>query len=259
LKKNIIHIIALIALLTNVGLSQLPIVKVMPGESYLELYETKEIFVQVENIEGFRAYSISLSYDSQKLRCLSIIKGSFFSNWNTFFFTLIDSNSNTLMADEAILGVGFENGNGDLFKVQLLALEEGDVIINIVNAELRDTLNNYIQNQTENGVIHIINPNSVEENNDDEPVTSIAAYPNPFNSSTRIEFISTVSEETEFSIYSIIGERVFYIEPQSLNNNYYSIQWDGQDSEGNFLPSGIYLLTAGSKIYSKTFKLVLLK
>ena len=31
------------------------------------------------------------------------------------------------MVDEAILGIGYENGSGDLFKVQFQALAEGDV------------------------------------------------------------------------------------------------------------------------------------
>lgn len=238
---------------------QSPVVKVSPSESYFELNEVGEVYILLENIFGFRAYSISLNYNSQKLRCLSIMKGSFFSNWNTFFFSMIDSNANQINVDESILGVGYENGSGDLFKIEFLALEEGNVNIDFLNAELRDTLNNTIQNQTENGVIHIMTPNSVEEINNDELISDIAVYPNPFNSSTRIEFNSNGSEETEFSIYSIIGERVFYLEPQSLNNNYYSFQWDGRDSKGNILPSGIYLLTAKSKIYSQSYKLIMLK
>ena len=189
-------------------------VKVSPAEMDVELSTVGEIFVRVENISGFRAYSVSLSYDSQKLRCLSITRATFFSNWNTFFFALIDSNSNVLTVDEAILGLGYENGSGDLFKVQFLALAEGDVNINIVNADLRDTLNNIIEVQTENGVIHIVNPTSVEDIKTDEVINDIIAYPNPFNSSTRIEFTSNSNEETEFAIYSITGEKVFSLDAE---------------------------------------------
>ena len=125
MKKFIVHIFVLILVYSNTSFSQLPVVKVSPAEMDLDLFTVGEIFVRVENISGFRAYSISLSYDSQKLRCLSIARATFFSNWDTFFFTLIDSNSNTLMAvDEAILGLGYENGSGDLFKIQFLALAE---------------------------------------------------------------------------------------------------------------------------------------
>ena len=234
-------------------------VKVSPAEMDVELSTVGEIFVRVENISGFRAYSISLSYDSQKLRCLSITRATFFSNWNTFFFALIDSNSNVLTIDEAILGIGYENGSGDLFKVQFLALAEGDVNINIVNADLRDTLNNVIEVQTENGVIHIVNPTSVEDIKTDEAINGIIAYPNPFNSSTRIEFTSNSNEETEFAIYSITGEKVFSLDANSQSNNTISFIWNGNDMYGNILPSGIYFLTAKTKNDFKTFKLIMLK
>jgi hypothetical protein len=234
------------------------VVKVSPAEMYIDLFTIGEIFVRVENISGFRAYSISLSYDSQKLRCLSITRATFFSNWNTFFFALIDSNANLLTVDEAILGVGHENGSGDLFKVQFLALAEGDVNINFMNADLRDTLNNLIEVQVENGIVHIINPTSVEDIKADERVNKITAYPNPFNSSTKIEYVSS-NEATELAIYSITGEKVFSSEANSQRSTSISFVWNGNDMYGNIMPSGIYLLTAKSKNAVNTFKLILLK
>jgi hypothetical protein len=240
-------------------LSQQPVVKVSPAEMDIELYTIGELFVRVENISGLRAYSITVSYDSQKLRCLGITRSTFFSNWNTFFFTLIDSNANILTVDEAILGLGYENGSGDLFKVQFQALAEGDVGIDFVNADLRDTLNNTIQVETENGVIHIVNPTTVELIKSDEGINSITAYPNPFNSSTRIEFNSNSNEDTELAIYSIIGERVFSLNSRSQSNNGISFIWNGNDMYGNTLPSGIYILTANTKNNFETFKSILLK
>jgi hypothetical protein len=259
LRKIIIHIIVLIFVYNNTSFGQLPVVKISPAEMDLDLSEVGEIYVRVENISGFRAYSISLSYDSQKLRCLRITRATFFSNWNTFFFALIDSNSNILTVDEAILGLGYENGSGDLFKVQFQALAEGDVDINFVNADLRDTLNNTIQVQTENGVIHIANPTSIEQINTEEVVNNIIAYPNPFNSSTRIEFTSNSSEETEFAIYSITGEKVFSSDLDLKSYNIFSLIWNGKDMAGNILPSGMYFLTAKTKNDFETFKLILLK
>ena len=257
--KFIAHIFFLIFVCSNTSFSQLPVVKISPAEMDLDLSAVGEIFVSVENISGFRAYSISLSYDSQKLRCLNITRATFFSNWNTFFFALIDSNSNILTVDEAILGLGYENGSGDLFKVQFQALVEGDVGIDFVNADLRDTLNNTIQVQTENGVIHIVDPTEVEQIKNEVVINSLTAYPNPFNSSTRIEFTSNSNEETEFAIYSITGERVFSSDLDLKSYNTFSLIWNGKDMAGNILPSGMYFLTAKTKNDFETFKLILLK
>lgn len=240
------------------GFAQQPVVKVSPAEMDIELFTIGEVFVHVENISGFRAYSISLSYDSQKLRCLNITRGNFFSGWNTFFFTQIDSNANILTVDEAILGTGYQNGSGDLFKVQMQGLSEGDVNIDIVNSDLRDTLNNSIQVQTEGGIIHILGPTSVTETKDVNKDV-LTAHPNPFNSYTRIEFNSNKNLETELAIFSITGEKVFFSKPQLMNSNNYSFIWNGKDTNGNTLPSGIYILTAGLKDERQTFKLIMLK
>jgi len=238
---------------------QLPIVKVNPLETYIELSEVGEIFVRVENISGFRAYSLQLGYDAQKLRCLSITRATFFSNWNTFFYALIDSNASLFTVDEAILGLGYENGSGDLFKVQFLALAEGDVNINFISADLRDTLNNNITLQTENGMVHIVNSTSLEDTKTDEVLNYITSYPNPFNSSTKIKYISDKDEETELAIFSITGERVFSLSLNSESNNTNSFIWNGRDIEGKILPSGIYLLRAVTKSDVKSFKLIMLK
>lgn len=253
------HIVALVVLFSNSGLSQLPVLKVLPAKTYLDLFDTGEIFIQVENISGLRAYSISLNYDSQKLRCLNITWGTFFSNWNTFFFTMIDSNDNEITVDEAILGVGHENGSGDLFKIQFLGLEEGDVNINFLNADLRDTLNNVIQVQTENGVVHIVNPTAVIAAEKEEFQSHLISYPNPFNSSTRIDFRSNSNEAIDFEIYSITGEQVFCLNSNNRKGNHISFTWNGKDIEGNILPSGIYLLVAKAESYLITLKLILLK
>lgn len=260
MKKIIVHLILLIFAAADLTFSQLPVVKTNPSEAYIELSEVGEIFVRVENISGFRAYSISLSYDSQKLRCLGITRATFFSNWNTFFFALIDSNANLLTVDEAILGVGHENGSGDLFKVQFLALAVGDVNINFVHADLRDTLNNTIQVQTENGVVHILNPTSVDDHTGKNEIQSnIISYPNPFNSATRIEFNSKNNEDTEFTIYSVTGEEVFSFELKAQNSKSISFIWNGRDIEGNILPSGTYLCVARTQNEFKVVKLVMLK
>jgi Secretion system C-terminal sorting domain/Cohesin domain len=258
-KKYLVVLFALGILDSETVLGQLPVVKISPAETYIELSEVGELFVRVENISGFRAYSIKLSYDAQKLRCLSVTRATFFSNWNTFFFSLVDSNSSLITVDEAILGLGHENGSGDLFKVQFLALAEGDVNIDFLSADLRDTLNNLIEVQIENGIVHITNPTSVEDIKAVESINKITAYPNPFNSSTKIEYLSDNNEETELAVYSITGEKVFSLEVNSKNSARVSFVWNGKDMDGNILPSGIYLLTAKSKNDVNTLKLISLK
>ena len=259
MKKKLINSIVLIIVLTNVNFSQQTVVKVLPSETDIELYSTREISVRIDNINLFRAYSINLSYDPQKIKCLSITRSSFFSNWSTFFYQSADSNLSLMVIEEAILGRGYENGSGELFKIQFQALALGDVSINFLKADLRDTLNNPISVQSENGILHIVNPTSVDDVGEYINNNSIAAFPNPFNSSTTIKFNSDNIEDTEFAIYSITGERVYQLESKPLAGNTISFIWNGEGNNGNLLPSGMYLLLAKNKNTLKTFKIIMLK
>ena len=239
--------------------AQQTVVKVSPAEMYLELSDIGEIFVEIENIDDCRAYSIHLTYDAQKVRCLNITEGTFFSNWNTFFFPSIDSISNLIMVDAAILGLGYQNGSGDLFNIQFLGLNEGDVNLNFEVADFRDTLNNVIPVQTEGGVIHIVNPTSIAALQSSENDNELRAYPNPFNSSTNIGFNINSLTEYELSIYNISGERVALQTSSHADGRNNTFLWNGKDSKGNNLPSGIYLIVLRTNNSFNTLKLIMLK
>jgi hypothetical protein len=259
LKIFIRHSILIILFAAGFIFSQQPVLRVSPSEVYINTFSIGEIVIQVDNINAFRAYSIHLSYDSQKLRCLNILRSTFFSNWQTFFYEIIDSNSNLLKIDEAILGTGYENGGGDLLRIQFEALAEGDVFLDFVQADLRDTTNSVIGVQTQNGFIHILDPTSVNEIGQNLISDDLISYPNPFNSTTRIEYTSIYSMQTEFDIYSITGEKVFSSIAEPQNGNNISFVWNGLNMNGELLPSGMYLLTAKNKNEFKTFKIILLK
>jgi len=80
-------------------------------------------------------------------------------------------------------------------------------------------------------------------------------FPNPFNPITTISFNLT-EEESELVIYNLKGQE---IRCYSLFNGQSAITWDGTDSSGKSVSSGIYLykLISGNKTYTK--KMLLLK
>lgn len=66
-------------------------------------------------------------------------------------------------------------------------------------------------------------------------------YPNPFNSSTTIQFELPVSAKVEISIVDVSGKRVETLIGESSQAGSYSVKWDGRDSSRNLIPSGIYV------------------
>jgi hypothetical protein len=83
--------------------------------------------------------------------------------------------------------------------------------------------------------------------------------PNPFNPSTSIKFYIPNNSDVSIKIYDVLGREVTTLVNQQTTAGYHIVYWNGKDSRGEDVSSGIYLyrLTAGS--ISQTKKMNLLK
>ncbi len=83
---------------------------------------------------------------------------------------------------------------------------------------------------------------------DEEPEDNLPAhvllkgnYPNPFNPSTRIAFDLPRPMNVRLSVYDIRGHLVKMLVDENLEAGNQEINWDGRDSRGGHVSSGIYL------------------
>ncbi|MBI2418693.1 MAG: ammonia-forming cytochrome c nitrite reductase subunit c552 [Ignavibacteriales bacterium] len=84
-------------------------------------------------------------------------------------------------------------------------------------------------------------------------------YPNPFNPSTKITFIANQSGTVKIRIYNSLGSLV-----KEVYNNYvaagpYSVNWDGTDSRGLKVASGVYIYKLESPKFNAAKKMLLMK
>lgn len=90
-------------------------------------------------------------------------------------------------------------------------------------------------------------------------------YPNPFNPTTTIRFEIEKRAKTDISIYNMLGQKVATLHSQELAPGTYSVVWDGLNSQGRPMSSGVYYvrMNAKSKDDAQEFnalkKLLLLK
>lgn len=88
-------------------------------------------------------------------------------------------------------------------------------------------------------------------------------YPNPFNPSTNIKFEIPEHSKILVKVYDILGKEIITLINKELSPGNYTIEWEGKDSNGKSLPSGVYLIklnAINTKInYVKTLKAVLIK
>jgi M6 family metalloprotease-like protein len=86
----------------------------------------------------------------------------------------------------------------------------------------------------------------------------IGAAPNPFNPSTTISFHLTDTRQVEVAVFDIGGRLVNRVLSQNLAAGDHAVQWHGTDTQGNRVPSGVYIyrLVAGSLVESRRMMLL---
>lgn len=82
-----------------------------------------------------------------------------------------------------------------------------------------------------------------QENDRMQKDVKLANYPNPFNSETRIRFELPASSEISISTFDLSGREIKRLVDRSvLAAGVHERTWDGTDSHGRSVPSGVYFL-----------------
>lgn len=68
-------------------------------------------------------------------------------------------------------------------------------------------------------------------------------FPNPFNGSTRIHYTLESRAHVSIMVSNILGEEVSILQNESRLPGNHSLRWDGTNSAGDAVSSGIYFLT----------------
>jgi len=83
--------------------------------------------------------------------------------------------------------------------------------------------------------------------------------PNPFNPQTTIRFTLPANERVALAIYNANGQLVKTLVSDDRASGTYNVTWDGHDSRGNAVSSGVYFYRLSAGKFSETRKMVLLK
>ncbi|GAB4376688.1 MAG: hypothetical protein Kow0042_23240 [Calditrichia bacterium] len=112
-----------------------------------------------------------------------------------------------------------------------------------------DPSQNVVTTQCESGMF--TESFGVENNLDTEAENGVKIFPNPFNPATTIQISLNTDEKVTIRLYDVTGRLVNSIANDHLYSaGTYSFRWDGKDTNGTSLPSGLYFLQVkiGSKL-----------
>ena len=123
--------------------------------------------------------------------------------------------------------------------------------------------NNTIWFGTDNGVSkytgETITTTVDEEDQTPETIPLIKTYPNPFNPSTTIEFTLPESGFAIITIYSMAGQKIRELNADFMPAGTHMLMWDGRDSNGTAVSSGIYITRLQAGKHTATGRMVLMK
>ncbi len=157
----------------------------------------------------------------------------------------VDSNGDSLFLDDLVL---LENSTG-YFVYQL---DSGYVY---VGGRLLDSNTVYFAKLQESYSTAL----SEENNIFPAAYTLFQNYPNPFNPTTTITFTLPKRVFVKLEIFDILGRKVKTLVSRELRKGKYVFDWDGTNSAGESITSGVYLYRLSAGDFSCTKKMVLLK
>jgi len=87
----------------------------------------------------------------------------------------------------------------------------------------------------------------------------LSAFPNPFNPQTNLRYSLKDAGNVKIEVYNARGQLIRSFTRNHEVPGFYSVVWDGKDSKGNHVSSGVYFYRMSSGKYSATRKMMLMK
>ncbi|MFQ5769952.1 MAG: T9SS type A sorting domain-containing protein, partial [bacterium] len=84
-------------------------------------------------------------------------------------------------------------------------------------------------------------------------------YPNPFNPETTIEFTLKEAGNVNLSIYNLLSQLVCTLVSGHRETGNYSVMWNGRDTAGRLVASGIYIYRLEINGFTDMKRMVFLK
>lgn len=160
----------------------------------------------------------------------------------------------------------FDSGEGRQLVGSGMADNVGDFHVYLSGVGAFDTLTAIVTDSNNNSSAYAENipatPQSdVEESTDILPISFRLEqnYPNPFNPVTRIAYSLARRSFVQLEVFNVIGQRVKTLVALEQAAGEYQVDWDGTDSKGDRVSSGVYIYRLMSDTDISQKKMILLK
>jgi hypothetical protein len=226
----------------------------LPPVAQTEIGQIAEVTFEVdETAMQFNGYEVTIQFDPTIIEFVEAEEGSLMhyycpsSNW-----WWMDQTDSTVTLSHVLLCAGVAaDGPGELSIWRFRGLQNGLSPLTILNHP--DTLfvdaGEWVnpshptyprQVSVTNGAIQVGPATSVTGQAPEHSLRLLGNVPNPFNPRTEIRFHLDRASPTSLEIRDVKGQLIWLRQWSRLDAGRHQVSWDGRDSNGTALPSGVY-------------------
>ncbi|OGC90961.1 MAG: hypothetical protein A2W25_07715 [candidate division Zixibacteria bacterium RBG_16_53_22] len=218
------------------------------GEFYdnvRHFYEATPVTPDAENI------NFALTYVGIRTRSIAgrILMPEGLETDGIFVNASVDGQIYDIIAADPMGFYNLDNLEADTYELEVVSVygeNSLDHPVDVVYSDAREDIEFHVTSADDNQRLPV--------------ATSLAQnYPNPFNARTMISFNLAQPGHVELSVYNIVGQRVSTLVSGEYDSGNYIITWDGRDSSGRVVSSGVYYYRLTANGLTKTLKMTMLK
>lgn len=144
------------------------------------------------------------------------------------------------------------------YMINNIPSQEYEIIVTTVGVNTIQEMINVTEDASYNYTLSTVTANG-DQSTPALNSTKIRNYPNPFNPETTISFTTVKDSKVSVDIYNSKGQKVRTIYSDRLAAGDHKMNWNGRDSNGQTVSSGLYFCRVKGEGFVSTGKMVLMK
>ncbi len=203
----------------------------------------------VNDVNNLYAFECAVDYDASVLKLKEVKKGEAFGNW------IIANNDNNGTVNIALASGNAFSGTGTI--VELVFEPTGEKTGETTTLTVTKLGLNRDVAVTKGGFI----TTEIQTNGRAIPKTTfvLANRPNPFSTTTEIQYGLSKTDRVTLNIYDASGRLVKTLVNTVQQPGYYTVTWNGLDRLGRTLPQGVYYFYFKTSELTKVHRMLILR
>jgi len=217
--------------------------------------------ISINDASNLFGLSFVMALDGIQVIKLSDLKIRSFMGSDLVKFVQVNADSDTVSVGlSRKAGQSGVDGSGIIATLYFKALQEGNVVLSFLDISAIDSLGNSLTIAGRDTSFTVVSIKDRERTSLLPTQFNLKPnYPNPFNPSTGIQYDLPKATHVKIEIYNTLGQRVRTLVNKNKTAGSYQVIWDGDNDNGEPVPSGIYFYIMNTSEFKQSRKMLLVR